>query len=163
MLSKKKKIIVLCSMVALLVVTGVLNIVLNNASRDVGIGGGGGAEYQTLFQRQRVERQANRDQQMLYFDAIIRSEASSAAAIEAAEAARLNLTLTMEKELVLEGLIQAIGFNDSFITLSTQNINVVVKASELTEDEANRILAVIVDETGRSAQHVIVIPLSPTN
>ena len=144
-------------MVALLVVTGVLNIVLNNTDRQVG--GGTGTEYQTLFQRQRVERQANRDQQMLYFDAIIRSEASSEAAILAAEEARLALTMTMEKELVLEGLIQAIGFNDSFITLSTQNINVVVRADALTEDEANRILAVIVDETGRSAQHVIVIPL----
>ena len=144
-------------MVALLVVTGVLNIVLNNAgAQDVYRDHG---QHQTLFQRQRVERQANRDAQMLYFNAIIASESSSAAAVEAAEAQRLQLMTTMEKELILEGLIQAIGFNDAFITLSTQNINVVVRADSLTEDEANRILAIIVDETGRSAQHVIVIPL----
>jgi len=157
MLSKKKKIIVLCGMVALLVVTGVLNIVLNNAGaqdRDVDAN-----VHQTLFQRQRQERQANRNQQMLFYDAIIRNEASSAAAVEAAEASRMQLMATMEKELVLEGLIQAVGFNDAFVTLSTQNINVVVRADDLTEDEANRILAIIVDETGRSAQHVIVIPL----
>jgi len=158
MLSKKKKIIVLCGMVALLVVTGVLNIVLNNASAAPPPEVGGG--YQTLFQTYRVDRQATRDQTMLYLDAIIRNEASSADAVRAAEEQRLQLTLTMEKELVLEGLIQAVGFEDAFITMSTANINVIVRADVLTEDEVARILSIIVDETGRSAQNVIVIPLS---
>ncbi|MCL2847948.1 MAG: SpoIIIAH-like family protein [Firmicutes bacterium] len=159
MLTKKKKIIVLCGMVALLVVTGVLNIVLNNnVGRDDEVGA---YVHQTLFQRQRQERIANRNQQMLFYDAIINNEASSQAAIEAAEEGRMQLLATMEKERILEGLIQAVGFNDSFVTLNAQNqnINVVVRSESLTEDEANRILAIIVDETGRSAQHVIIIPV----
>lgn len=161
MLSKKKKIIVLCGMVALLVVTGVLNIVLNNVGpvEDVG----GGTQHLTLFQSYRADRQATRDQQLLTLDHIIRSEASSAAAIEAAEAQRLQITRTMDYELALENLIRTIGFSDAFITMGTQNINVIVRAETLTEDEANRILSIIVDETGRSAQHVIVIPLAVGN
>lgn len=38
MLSKKKKIIILCGMLVLLVVTGVLNIVLNQSSIATGSG-----------------------------------------------------------------------------------------------------------------------------
>jgi len=157
MLSKKKKIIVLCGMVALLVVTGVLNIVLGQASAapppDVDSG------YQTLFQTYRVDRQATRNQTMLFLDSIISNEASSAEAIADAEAQRLQLVLNMEKELVLEGLIQAVGFEDAFITMSTSNINVIVRADTLTEDEVMRIFSIIVDETGASAQNIIIVPL----
>jgi len=158
MLSKKKKIIVLSGMVALLVVTGVLNIVLNNRVKETE--GAQQEEFKSLFQTYRTDRTATRDQTMLYLDAIIASDASSAEAIAAAEEQKLQLTRNMEVELALEGLIKAIGFADAFITMSTENVNVIVKAESLTEDEANRILAVIVDETGRSAQNVIVIPLS---
>ena len=157
MLSKKKKIIILSGMVALLVVTGVLNIVLNNRVEETA---GTHQEYQSLFQTYRTDRSATRDQTMLYLDAIIASDASSQEAIAAAEEQKLALTRNMEVELALEGLIKAVGFEDAFITMSTENVNVIVKAELLTEDEANRILGIIVDETGRSAQNVIVIPLS---
>jgi len=156
MLSKKKKIVVLVGMVALLVVTGVLNIVLNNNVNDRPTDAG---QYQTLFQMYRADRTATRNATKLSLEAIIANEASSAEAVAAAEAQRLELTLIMEKELVLEGLVRAIGFSDAFITMSTANINVIVRAEALTEDEANRILSIIVDETGRSAQNVIIIPL----
>ncbi|MCL2797761.1 MAG: SpoIIIAH-like family protein [Firmicutes bacterium] len=159
MLSKKKKIVILSGMVALLVVTGVLNIVLNNRVKETQ-GGGQQQEFQSLFMTYRTDRAATRDQTMLYLDAIIASDASSSEAIAAAEEQKLSLTRNMEVELALEGLIKAVGFDDAFITMSTENVNVIIKADALTEDEANRILAIIVDETGRSAQNVIVIPLS---
>ena len=158
MLSKKKKIIVLSGMVALLVITGVLNIVLNQRVKETG--GAQGQEYQSLFQTYRTDRLATRDQTMLYLDAIITSGTSSAEAVRAAEEQKLQLAVNMEMELALEGLIKAVGFDDAFITMSTENVNVIVKTNALTEDEANRILGIVVDETGRSAQHVIVIPLS---
>ncbi|MCL2062569.1 MAG: SpoIIIAH-like family protein [Firmicutes bacterium] len=157
MLSKKKKIIVLCGMAALLVVTGVLNIVLNRVSAPPVEGT---QDYRSLFQTYRADRIATRDQTFLYLDAIIRSEASSADAIAAAEAQKLLMTQNMQLELELEGLIKGIGFEDAFITLGTENINVIVKTDALTEDEANRILAVILDETNRDATNVIVVPLS---
>ena len=158
MLSKKKKIIILSGMVALLVVTGVLNIVLNQRVKETE--GQQQQEYRSLFQTYRTDRLATRDQTMLYLDAIIASDASSADAVAAAEQQKLQLTRNMEQELALEGLIKAVGFTDAFITMSTENVNVIVKTTGLTEDEANRILGIIVDETGRSAQNVIVIPLA---
>ena len=158
MLSKKKKIIVLSGMVALLVVTGVLNIVLNNRVKETE--GKKEEVYMSLFQTYRTDRQATRDQTMLYLDAIITSEASSSDAIKAAEEQKLQLTRNMEVELALEGLIKAVGFDDAFITMSTENVNVIVKTEALTEDDANRILGIITDETGRSPLNVIVVPLS---
>jgi stage III sporulation protein AH len=157
MLSKKKKIIILCGMVALLVVTGVLNIVLNRAAETPVEGQ---QDYRTIFQTYREDRTATRAETMLYLDSIIASESSSAEAVKSAQDQKLQLTLYMEQELALEGLIKGIGFEDAFITLSTENVNVIVKADDMTEDEANRILAIILDETEVSPLNVIVTPLS---
>jgi len=157
-LSKRKKIFVLAGMVALLIVTGVLNIVLNNTEAPPVVGGGG--DTRTLFQTYRIDRQATREQTLLALEAIIAAESTSAAARQQAEEQRLAITQNMEVELILEGLIKAVGFEDAFITMSTENVNVIVKAESLTEDEATRIFGIIVDETKRSPQNVIIIPLS---
>lgn len=157
MLSKRKKIIVLAGMVALLVVTGVLNVVLNNrVEREVE----GGYDFRTLFQTYRIDRQMTREQSFAFYTATINNASSSPERVAEAEASLLALREVMEVELALEGLIRAIGFEDAFITMATENVNIIVKAETLTEDEANRILAVVVDETGRSPMNVIVIPLS---
>jgi len=157
MLTKKKKIIVLCGMVALLVVTGVLNIVLGqaNAAPPPPVDSG----YQSLFHTYRVDRQATRNQTMLFLDSIIANEASSAEAIRDAEQQRMELVLRMEKELTLEGLIQAVGFEDAFITMATTNINVIVRADALTEDEMTSIFNIIVEETNFGAQNIVIVPL----
>ena len=158
MLSKKKKIFILVGMVALLVLTGCLNIFLNNGTKKVE-GSGDGVTYQNLFATYRTDRQATRDQTILYLDAIIANEASSQEAIASAEASKLEIMRNMELELVLEGLIKSLGFEDAFVTNSTENINVIVKQEVLSDDEANSILDVIVRETEKDATNVIIIPV----
>ena len=76
MLTKKKKIIVLSVMLVLLVVTGYLNVVLNNGTLPVG----GNINTGNFFATYRTDRQATRAQEISYYDAIIASESSSAEA-----------------------------------------------------------------------------------
>ena len=136
MLSKKKKIIILCGMLVLLVVTGVLNIVLNQSS--IATGSGDAMQSASFFQTYRSDRVATREQTILYLDAIIANSASDADAVKKAQDDKLELTKNMELELVLEGLI---------------------KAASITAEQAAQILEVIVTETDKKANNVRIIPV----
>lgn len=160
MLSKKKKFVVMAGMVALLVVTGCLSVFLNSQTQTPVAGTTD--SYQSLFVTYRADRTATREQTMLYLDSIIADASSSEETVTLAQEQKLALTYNMELELVLEGLIKAIGFEDAFITSSTENVYVIVKSDGLTEDEANRILAIVTEETGKTAQNVIVQPVNTT-
>ena len=103
-MSKKKKIIILSVMMCLLIVTGVLNIVLNNnlsvSNTSTTVTSG------NFFVTYRTARQSTRDQELLYYDAILSSETSSADTKNLAESKKLSLISSMETELVTEGLIK---------------------------------------------------------
>ena len=162
MLSKKKKVFILCGMLALLIVTGVLNIVLNgNAISANGSSGsaGGAQSSMSFFDTYRADRLATREQTILYLDAIINNAESDSEAVENARQSKLELTKNMELELVLEGLIKALGFDDVVVTNSTESINVIVKAAELNEVQATQITEIIVTETDRTSFDVRIIPV----
>ena len=160
MLSKKKKIIVIVSMVALLVVAGGLNIFLSlyNKGGDDPVNGGTTTQA-SFFDTYRVDRQTTRDQTILYLDAIINNEASSEDAIANAEASKLEATTNMEVELVLEGLIKSLGFEDAVVTNSTESVNIIIKSKEITSEQAAQILDVVVTETQKDAINVRIIPV----
>lgn len=159
MLSKKKKILVIVGMVALLVVAGGLNIFFNLTAKNKADNPVNAATYGDFFETYRVERKTTRDQTILYLDAIINNEASSADAVANAEASKLELTQNMEVELVLEGLIKSLGFEDTVVTNSTENVNIILKAKEITSEQAAQILDVVLTETKKEPNNVRIIPV----
>lgn len=158
--AKTKKIIVLSVMVALLVTTGVLNFVLNDkltaATENVGNVDGGGVT-QTFFAAAKSEREATRESEYLYLDAIVNSENSSASAKTAAEKQKLELVARMDKELKIETLIKSKGFDDAIVTLGDKGASVVVGAAELTPAQANQICAIVVANTDFTSNVVKVL------
>ena len=158
MLGKKKKIIVLGGMVALLVLTGVLNVILNITATNPSIDANAGMTYTDFFTAYRADRVSSREQTMLYYDEIISSAETSAEAKAEAESAKLALSASMETELVLESLIKSLGFEDAVVTSTTENVNVIVKCEEMTGTQANQILEIIVTETETKASNVRIIP-----
>ncbi len=154
-MKKRTKIIILSAMILLLGVTAYLNIVLNssiNNSDPV-------TETSNYFQTYRSDRESMRDQEMLYYDSIIASDTSTDEAIANAEEARLSLVAQMEKELVVEGLIKAKGFEDCVITISDNNVNAVVKAASLTSDQVAQIVSVIQTELQTNIANIKIIPV----
>ena len=160
--SNAKKVIILCSMVALLVLTGVLNFALNSDwFSKTGDGGDqltGGDVVETFFSTYRTSRETARAEEMSYYDAIIASETSSEEAKATAETMRQVLLNNIEAELVIESLIKAKGFDDAVVTMSTNNVNVIVNKSELESQEVAQILNVILEETDYTASEVVVVP-----
>ncbi len=155
-MKKRTKIIILVAMIALLGVTGYLNIALNNRVVDAGTQTGSNISY---FDGYRGDRQTTRDQELLYYDAIIKSDSSSAEAIATAEGKKMEIISQMESELVMEGLIKAKGFADVIVTNSASYINVIVKSAELASSEVAQIVSVIQEQTGKSIDYIKIIPV----
>ena len=59
---------------------------------------------------------------------------------------KLEITDIMEKELLVEGLLKAKGFEDVIITLSDESVNVIVKETNLDEQKVAQVLDVILRE-----------------
>lgn len=158
-MKKRTKIIILSAMVLLLGVTGYLNVVLNNSITDSS-NNNPATTTTSYFASYRNDRESTRDQEMLYYDAIIANETSSEDAIKTAEQGRLNLVEQMDKELVVEGLIKAKGFEDCVVTISNDNVNAVVKAKELNSTEVAQIVSVIQSQLGIDGiENIKIIPI----
>lgn len=159
-MKKRTKIIIIAAMVLLLGVTGYLNVMLNSSvstsTTDTASSTVSSASY---FQTYRTDRESTRDQEMLYYDAIISNETSSESAIKNAEEAKLNLISLMEKELVVEGLIKAKGFEDCVVTMSDANVNAVVKTSELNSSEVAQIVSIIQSQLAVGIENIKIIPV----
>ncbi len=155
-MKNRTKIIIITVMVLLLGVTGYLNVMLNNSvSKDKGQT----TTTASYFSTYRSTRESTRDQEMLYYDAIISNETSSEEAVKNAEQSKLSLIKQMEKELVIEGLIKAKGFSDCIISISDANVNAVVKAKELNKSETAKIVAVIQSQLGTGIENIKIMPV----
>ncbi len=155
----KKKIIVLVSLVVLLAGVACLNYFLtaqkaknakNNAQPE--------QAAPTFFATYRDDRTATRNQEILYLEEIMTSATSDEATVSDAKKMYLSLVNNMETETSLEGLIKAYGFDDCIVTISDNNVNVVIKDSELTLEETAQVLNIITEQTEYTAADVVVIP-----
>lgn len=62
--------------------------------------------------------------------------------------------MSMEKSL--ENLIRNKGFSDAFVLITDKSVNVTVQADSLNEQDAAKIFDVVMRETGRSAEEVVI-------
>ena len=157
-LSKKKKIIILSAMVALLLVTGYVNVALNSSLSSGAQPTSSTTTSANFYTNYRNEREATRTQEIQFYDSIIASATSSNEAKLEAEANKLELITQMEKELVTEGIIRGKGFEDAIVTTSASNVNVFVKSSELTSVEVAQITTVVTEQLNVDIDRVIIIP-----
>lgn len=161
MLKKKTKIIILSVMVLLLGVTGYLNIALNNQVVSTSTNVSTSSSY-NYFDSYRSDRSTTRDQQILYYDAIIDDETSTDAEKTEAQNKKMALIADMENELALEYLIKGLGFQDAIVTTSNSYINILVNSGELNATEVAKIVSVVTEQTDYGLSSIKVIPV-PAN
>ena len=159
-MSKKKKIIILSCMIALLAVTAVFNFVLTgiNLNDDDGTPVSG-ANYFTQY---RMERMNTRNEELLQLDSIISAAEQGSKEKSDALSMKIDLTEITEQELLLESLIKAQGFEDTVVTigLNSDNVNVIVKTDELTQVDAIKIYSIVDSEIATPSENVKIIPFS---
>ncbi|MBQ2717924.1 MAG: SpoIIIAH-like family protein [Clostridia bacterium] len=156
-MSKKKKIIILSCMVALLAVTAVFNFVLsgNNQVDDV-------VTTANYFSQYKTERTASRSEQLLLLDETIANAGEDETVKTNALEMKLKLTSIIEQELLLEKLIQAKGYTDSVVSigLTSDNVNVIVKDDNFDQDDAIIIYTILAEEANATPENVKIIPIS---
>lgn len=156
-MSNKKKVLILCGMVLLLAVTAVFNYILvsaNNGSDN------GSTVTGNFFSDFRSERQTSRSSEMLNLDAVIASAEPGSDTYTVALADKLKLIKNMEKEMFLENIIKAKGFDDVAVSISltSDNVNVIVKQGELSTQDVAIIFSAVKNEGGVPAQNIKIIP-----
>lgn len=150
MLTKKKKIFIMFGMVALLVITGCLNLFLSKNDGEIVTSNYESANFLTSYRASKLE---TRQTMLSYYESIIESSVDSEQIVET-NALISDLAGRMEKETVLEGLITASGYEDCVVTNADGSYTVMVKSDGLTSDDVAKILGILVKETGVSATNV---------
>lgn len=152
--SRAKKVIVLSCFCVLLLVTGGVNIYLNNLATEEANANANVQTSANFFTNYRSDRQETRNQEILYLDAIIASEATSAEAKANAEAERLSLVTKMETIMTIENLIKSKGFEDVIVSASSGSINVIVETAGLTNSEVAQIVDVVKNNSDYSIDNI---------
>jgi hypothetical protein len=149
-LTKKKKIFIICGMLVLLVVTGGLNLFLNSSNDELQPTTSSQVSLLTSYRASKME---TRTSMLEMYDSII-STSKDTEQIVATNAKISELAGRMEAETVLEGMIMASGFEDVVVTNVDDSYTVMVKSNGLTSDDVAKILGILVKETGVSATNV---------
>lgn len=65
-----------------------------------------------------------------------------------------------EKELTIEGVLRARGYDGAVATVHTDSANILVRAETITQQESAVILELVLRETGLSGGNVKIIPIN---
>ena len=153
-MSKTKKIVILSSMILLLAVTAVFNFVLSSSTQYEG------ATSTAYFAEYKAQRSSSRNEQLIELDRIIASAEEGSEVKQTALVQKINLTSLTEKELRLESLIKAYGYEEVVVTmnLDSPNVSVVVKDVDFDQTDAVKIYSLLTQETQVDAENVNIIP-----
>ena len=157
-MSKGKKIALIVSMVAVLVVAAVLNVtLLANKKNDPT---NGDAVQTSFFASSRLDRQTTRDYEIAELNQILAMEGDEyAEARQNALVKKQQIVDAMETEMLLETLLKAQGFEDVLVTVnaSMDNISVIVDRDELTRQDTVKIYNIIATEAAIEPDYVRIL------
>ncbi|MDE6104828.1 MAG: SpoIIIAH-like family protein [Clostridia bacterium] len=157
-MSKKKKIIVMSSLVFLLALTAVLNVLLAKnrvASGDTAVAT---ANY---FSTYRSERTTTRSEELVQLDSVIALYDEGSEKYTEAVNLKMKIVGIMEKELVLETMIKSKGFADAVVSIGvdSENVNVFINSNELDTQTALSIFYCLTEEAGVDPLNIIIMPV----
>ena len=154
-MSKKKKVIILSSMIVLLAITAVFNFVLSGSADTYPE-----STSTAYFSEYKAQRSSSRNEQILQLDKIISEAEDGSSVKETALTQKLQLTALTEQELRLEALIKAYGYVEVVVTMNidSPNVSVVVKDSEFDQTDAVKIYGVLTKDNELDAENINIIP-----
>jgi stage III sporulation protein AH len=112
-----------------------------------------GSANANFFASYREERDSVRTQELAYLDAIV-AQGGDKETLSDAQQQKLELVNAMETELTVENLVRSKGFADVIVSIHKGNVNVVVGADTLNDEQVAQILDIVLRETGKTAENV---------
>ena len=166
----RNKNVVLVSVLLLVVLAaGYLNFALANNKSEASEANAQAAQEQAAeesleaasadyFDQYRQEREEARDKEIGYIDAIVVSAEVDSETKKEAQEQKLSIVTCMEQEQQCEGVIKTKLNLDAIVTVQDGSVNVVVKKSELDDQEVTQIVDIVKTQTGQDAQNIKIMP-----
>lgn len=156
-MSKKKKIIIMSSLVFLLALTAVLNVLL----AGLPITGDAAVTTSNYFTTFRSERTTARSEELLQLDSVIELYEKGSEKYNEAVNLKLKIVEMMENELYFETLIKSRGFTDAVVSIgmNSESVNVFINSNELDYNTALSIYTVLKEEVGVAPGNIIILPV----
>ena len=157
-MSKGKKIALIVSMVAVLVVAAVLNVTLLATKNSDTVNGE--VVQTSFFASSRLDRQTTRNYEIAELNQILAMEGDEyAEARQNALIKKQQIVDAMETELLLETLLKAQGYADVLVTVnaSMDNVSVIVDKDELTRQDTVKIYNIIATEVAIEPEYVRIL------
>ncbi|MCH5153432.1 MAG: SpoIIIAH-like family protein [Clostridiales bacterium] len=157
-MSKGKKIALIVSMVAVLIVAAVLNVTLL-ATKNTDPANGDAVQT-SFFASSRLDRQTTRDYEIAELNQILAMEGDEyAEARQNALVKKQQIVDAMETEMLLETLLKAQGFSEVLVTVnaSLDNVSVIVEKDELTRQDTVKIYNIIATEVAIEPEYVKIL------
>ncbi len=107
-----------------------------------------------FFIEYRLERDKNRSQNISLLENIVSNKDTDNETRSEAQKEMINLVKLSEKEMVIENLIRAKGFNDVIVFIHDGYVNAIVDSEELSAAHAAQIQDIINKETGISLDKI---------
>jgi stage III sporulation protein AH len=157
-MTKKKKIIIMSTLVLLLAVTAVLNVLLVSGNTGASADAVSTANY---FSSYRSERTTTRSEELLQLDSVISLYDEDSEKYTEAVNLKMKIVEIMEDELVLETMIKSLGFADAVVSIGmdSENVNVFINSDELNMDTALSIYNLLRNEAGVAPTNIIIMPV----
>jgi len=111
-----------------------------------------------FFIEYRLERERTRGQQVEWLREIINNENADAETRKKAQEQLYTISQNIGKEMEIENLIRAKGFQDAVVLLQDKVVTVVVRSKELATDDVAKIADLVSRNTGISLQNIVIIP-----
>lgn len=157
-MTKKKKIIIMSSLVFLLALTAVLNVLLVSNKTSANADAITTANY---FSTYRSERTTTRSEELLQLDSVISLYDEGSEKYNQAVDLKMKIVGIMENELLLETMIKSLGFSDAVVSIGvdSDNVNVFINSDELYTDTALSIYNLLRNEAGVAPTNIIIMPV----
>lgn len=112
----------------------------------------------SYFDESRLERERVRDEETEIFEKIISSETASPESQARAQTELTALSQKWEKEMIIERLIKAKGFQDAIVFINDSSVNVVIlNNSQLTNAQAAQIKDIVVREARVPVENIKIV------
>ncbi len=105
----------------------------------------------------KLERDKKRSEMVSNLDDIINSQNTSDEIKTQAENMKLSTIENTEKEVFIENMITAKGFNDTIVYLNDESINVIVSSENLTENDVAKIVDIVQRETDVNIDNITIM------
>lgn len=157
-MTKKKKVIIMTSLVFLLAITAVLNVLFVNRRSTAQADAITTANY---FSSYRSERSSKRNEELLQLDNVINLYEAGSEKYNQAVDMKMKIVGIMENELVIETMVKSLGFSEAVVSIGmdSDNVNVFVNTNELDTPAALSIYNLLRNELGVPSTNIIIMPV----